>query len=216
MADPNVVNIKGLPRVEEIVNGNLLIVENEQGTNTLDFVNFVIGPNNTSFYNEITDLSNQLVSLSSEAASQITNLTNTTQVQLSGLETYFNSRYDNLSSSVLDEVDTIVTELSSDVSSKLNLLSGYFHASGVARFTINELESDLQSFTKPYAFDISPNDISLTAAVALTSNPYIFESDITNAGTGTSFTIKLTNIHSSSGNIVRWSVNKVYYIPELA
>ena len=53
MADPNVVNIKGLPRVEEIAEGNLLIVENEQGTNTLDFVNFVIGPNNTSFYNEI-------------------------------------------------------------------------------------------------------------------------------------------------------------------
>jgi len=42
MADPNVVNIKGLPRIEEIVNGNLLIVENEQGANTLDFVNFVI------------------------------------------------------------------------------------------------------------------------------------------------------------------------------
>ena len=57
MADPNVVNIKGLPRIEEIVNGNLLIVENEQGTNTLDFVNFVIGPNNTSFFNQITNFS---------------------------------------------------------------------------------------------------------------------------------------------------------------
>ena len=43
MADPNVVNIKTLPRVEEIVNGNLLIVENDQGTNTLDFSNFVVG-----------------------------------------------------------------------------------------------------------------------------------------------------------------------------
>lgn len=208
MADPNVVNIKGLPRVEEIVDGNLLIVENEQGTNTLDFVNFVIGPNNTSFYSEITDLSDKLVSLSAETASLITDLTNTTQVQLSGLETYFNSRYDNLSANVQTDLITLSTK----VDSKLSVVSGIFHASGLARFFGYDLESQVQTLTKPYPFEVSPNDINLTLAVPLTANPYILAADVANAGTGTSFIIRITGLYSTSGDLVRWSVTKPYYI----
>lgn len=208
MADPNVVNIKGLPRVEEIVDGNLLIVENEQGTNTLDFVNFVIGPNNTSFYTEITDLGDKLVSLSAEAASQITNLTDTTLVQLSGLETYFNSRYDSLSS----DVTTDLINLSTKVDLKLSVVSGIFHESGVARFLNYDLVSQVQSVTKPYPIDITANDISLTLAVPITSNPYLLDADVANAGTGTTFLIRLTDVKPISGFLVRWSITKPYYI----
>lgn len=208
MADPNVVNIKGLPRIEEIVDGNLLIVENEQGTNILDFTNFVIGPNNTSFYNEITDLSNQIVSLSAETASQITNLTNTTQTQLSGLEIYFNSRYDNLSSAVQTELYT----LSTDVNAKLSVVSGIFHASGVARFAGMMLVSEVQAITKPYSFEIKANDISLTLAVPMTSNAYLLDADVANAGTGTTFLVRITDLYTVSGNLVRWNVTKPYYI----
>jgi hypothetical protein len=49
----NTVNIKQLPLKEEIIPGNFLIVEDTEGSKILDFKNFVIGPNNTSFYNSL-------------------------------------------------------------------------------------------------------------------------------------------------------------------
>jgi len=75
MAAFNNVNIKDLNRIEEVTDGNLLIVENDNGTNVIDFKDFVIGPNNASFYTEITSLSNNVASLSSAVsnAQAITN-----------------------------------------------------------------------------------------------------------------------------------------------
>lgn len=63
----NTINVKDLPRLEEIIEGNFIIVENEFGSNILDFKDFVIGPDNASFYNSITLLSAYTVSLSSTA-----------------------------------------------------------------------------------------------------------------------------------------------------
>ena len=107
MADPNVVNIKSLPRVEEVVNGNLLLVENEQGTNTIDFENFVVGPNNVSFYSQITNLSSKIISLSSSATSlvetNVDSLSSSIDTQISGVYTnitYVSSTLTNTFSSV--------------------------------------------------------------------------------------------------------------------
>jgi len=57
----NEVNIKQLNQVEEIVDGDYLIVETENGTNIIDFKNFVVGPNNVSWYSSFVSLSNQVV-----------------------------------------------------------------------------------------------------------------------------------------------------------
>lgn len=75
MAAFNNVNIKDLNQIEEVADGNLLIVENDNGTNVIDFKDFVIGPNNASFYTEITSLSNNVAALSSAVsnAQAITN-----------------------------------------------------------------------------------------------------------------------------------------------
>ena len=53
-----------LNQVEEVVNGDYLIIETENGTNIIDFRNFVVGPNNVSFYTAFATLSTQVVSLS--------------------------------------------------------------------------------------------------------------------------------------------------------
>jgi hypothetical protein len=60
----NTTNVKDLPQLEEVINGNFLIVENQLGTNIIDFKNFVIGPDNASFYNTIVSLSGYAVSMS--------------------------------------------------------------------------------------------------------------------------------------------------------
>ena len=64
MALYNATNIKELPELEEIVDGNYIIVENEEGTYILDFQNFVVGPENVSFYNIVTSLCSKQISMS--------------------------------------------------------------------------------------------------------------------------------------------------------
>lgn len=67
MSTFNDVNIKELTQIEEITNGNFLIVENENGTNILDYKNFVIGPDNASFYTQIESISSNLAGVSAVA-----------------------------------------------------------------------------------------------------------------------------------------------------
>lgn len=66
----NSINVKDLPSLEQILAGNYLIVENINGTNKLDFADFVIGPSNTSFYtsiaNDIRSISAKEIVLSTE------------------------------------------------------------------------------------------------------------------------------------------------------
>jgi hypothetical protein len=53
----NSTNIKNLPQIDQIIDTDFLVVENYSGTNKLRFKDFVISPNNTSFYNSLkTDM----------------------------------------------------------------------------------------------------------------------------------------------------------------
>ena len=61
----NTTNIKALPPVEQILPGNFLVVEDTVGTKKLNFNDFVIGPNNTSFY---TPLDTRIKTLSTQVA----------------------------------------------------------------------------------------------------------------------------------------------------
>jgi hypothetical protein len=78
MAIYNTTNVKDLPQLEEVVNGNYLIIENQFGTNIIDFKDFVIGPDNASFYNTIISLCSYSVSMSATVNSQYQSLTATT------------------------------------------------------------------------------------------------------------------------------------------
>lgn len=84
----NSINVKDLPSLEQILAGNYLIVENVNGTNKLDFADFVIGPTNTSFYTSIANdirsisakeivLSSEIDSVSAELTKRISALNNT-------------------------------------------------------------------------------------------------------------------------------------------
>jgi hypothetical protein len=91
----NVKNIKDLPQLEQILPGNFLVVENFTGTNKLDFDDFVIGPRNTSFANQVfTDILAISSYCTSTVSSQISSLSSQT---LSSLNT-FNSLLTTLSS----------------------------------------------------------------------------------------------------------------------
>ena len=61
-----IYNIKELPETFSIGIGDLLLVETDEGTNIMDFNNFVIGLDNTTFGTTITQHSTDIASLSSE------------------------------------------------------------------------------------------------------------------------------------------------------
>jgi len=205
MADPNVVNIKTLPRIEEVVNGNLLIVENDQGTNTLDFANFVVGPNNVSFYSQIVSLSTQNVSLSAS----------TTQL--------VNTRFDSLSSSVsksLTAIDARITSLSTSVTQQL---TGIFYRSGNTTIATNQLAATTVNFTVPNNVYLTADDVTLMfgtsaagVAAAVGANAagsppilYLASSDFSQVGNSVAFTPKITTLALTTIT-VRWNVFKLY------
>jgi len=100
--DNVIYNVRELPEVFSVAAGDLLIVETENGTNILDFENFVIGIDNTTFGStlstnttDIASLSSNFNSLSSSVDTSVTALsssiitTNTKAlITLSGWDAY--------------------------------------------------------------------------------------------------------------------------------
>jgi len=64
-----IYNIKELPETFSVAAGDLLLIETEEGTNIMDFANFIIGLDNTTFGTTITQHSTDIVSLSSDFTS---------------------------------------------------------------------------------------------------------------------------------------------------
>lgn len=102
MNNYNITNIKDLPQLEQILDGNFLVVENTTGTNKLDFSDFVIGPSNTSFASSVFS---DIVAISSYSIS----VSSTTSAFLSAT----NSTINSLSSSVDSNNQTLNSLLSS-------------------------------------------------------------------------------------------------------
>ena len=182
MADPNVVNIKTLPRVEEIIDGNLLIVENEQGTNTLDFSNFVVGPNNVSFYSQIVSLSTQNVSLSAS----------TTQL--------VNSHFDALSSSVSNSLTALNSRITSLSTSVTQQLTGIFYRAGSTTIAAGQTQATVVTFATPNNVFLTADDVTLmfgnsASGGSGSSSPpvlYLAAADFTQGVNTVTFTPRIT------------------------
>ena len=61
-----IYNIKELPETFSIQTGDMLIVETDEGTNIMDYNNFVVGLDNTTFGTTITQHSTDIVTLSAD------------------------------------------------------------------------------------------------------------------------------------------------------
>ena len=63
--DNVIYNVRELPEIFSVADGDLLIIETENGTNILDFENFVIGINNTTFGSTLSTNTTDIAALSS-------------------------------------------------------------------------------------------------------------------------------------------------------
>ena len=62
--DKLIYNIKELPEAFSLTSGDLLIVEDTEGTKILDYDNFIIGLDNTTFGTTVTQNATDIVALS--------------------------------------------------------------------------------------------------------------------------------------------------------
>jgi hypothetical protein len=63
-----IYNVKELPETFAVTGGDLLLIETDDGTNIMDFANFIIGLDNTTFGTTITQHSTDIAALSSDVA----------------------------------------------------------------------------------------------------------------------------------------------------
>ena len=87
----NSVNVRDLNQVDQINEGDLLILETSSGTNTIDFQNFVVGPNNVSWYSSFLAVSSIFTSLSTQGtfASLITPTISSTNITTANISARF-------------------------------------------------------------------------------------------------------------------------------
>lgn len=68
------ISIKDLPQLQQINNGDYLIVESSDGTYILDYENFILGPENTSITTAVDQLATDIANVSAATDVQISSL----------------------------------------------------------------------------------------------------------------------------------------------
>lgn len=168
----NTKKVKELPQLEEIIDGNYLIVENEIGTNIIDFADFVVGPNNVSFYNVVVSLCSRSISMSASVDS--------------GLQ--------NLSSTFIGEVNNRVDSLTANYPGFFEVYPNTLVVNANALYGKSDFNSELG--------DISVNDINVspTNNAAARMSWTVFLSSVQNPGTPPNPTPYTYSIIISSGS----------------
>lgn len=173
MAASNNVNIKDLNQISEIVNGDFLIVENQYGTNIIDFVNFVVGPNNVSFYTSFQSVCTQTAALS-------TALFNTSNALSASSKSYTDTRIASISTAVDGKFSRVfykAGQLTIDAGESISTSDAVIVPTGV---TLN-----VQDFNLTFNTSVFPSVTGLVVNVYPTlggSSPnYTIQANLTNS-----------------------------------
>jgi hypothetical protein len=214
--ESNTVNINDLPVIEEIVNGNYLLVEDETGSKILDFKNFVIGPNNTSFYNAIVTNINAVSTYCTSLSATVRNNTDQTLKSVDNrfnqLTAAFETRFGNFDSRYpkLFEANGTIT-----------VGPGASGASVVFPAAINTINvEDINIVCTTYdvsgrnGFNMMPVAASLSYDIAEVNTNNTFQS-VTNTQTFYNYTLSISTLRPLDSNsppfTYRYSVLKPFF-----
>jgi|LakMenEpi03Aug12_release.lakeMendotaPanAssembly.Ray.scaffolds.fasta_scaffold553030_1 hypothetical protein len=139
------VNIKELPEISDINNGDFLIVETTNGTTILDYQNFLVTLDNTTFADQITTNTTNIVTLSTDLASLSSS--SATVSQFNTLNSAVTAQFNTLNSAVTALTSTTATDtyavfsLSGYNNNGLKLLRG----SNIYSLQVNQVSPSLSS-----------------------------------------------------------------------
>lgn len=74
MAEDTYINVKDLPEVTEIVNGDYILIETPEGTNIINFENFILPTANTVITTLATENTTAILSLSADTNAKLSEL----------------------------------------------------------------------------------------------------------------------------------------------
>ena len=145
-----IYNIKELPETFSVADGDLLLIETDEGTNIMDFANFIIGLDNTTFGTTITQHSTDINTLSSN----------------------FNSLSSQVDTDVAELSATVIGAIVGNTTKALVTLSGdnEFSAVTVASTNIASVEYVVASHVVRFNFN---NNFSNTNYIILPSAPVL-------------------------------------------
>jgi len=139
------VNIKELPEISDINNGDFLIVETTNGTTILDYQNFLVTLDNTTFADQITTNTTNIVTLSTDLASLSSS--SATVSQFNTLNSAVTAQFNILNSAVTALTSTTATDTYAVFS-----LSGYnnnglklLKSSNIYSIQLNQVSTSLSS-----------------------------------------------------------------------
>lgn len=103
MATEVFINIKDLPEVTEINNGDYILLETSTGTHIIDFQNFILPSNNIALTTNVVENSNSIITLSALTNTQ----TNSINALSSNLD-LIKSDVSNISSAYVGKVRIVI------------------------------------------------------------------------------------------------------------
>jgi hypothetical protein len=120
------INIKELPEINDVIAGDYLIVETSSGTSIINYENFLVTLDNTTFSDVITNNTTNIIALSTQVKTLSSN--SATISQLSSLNTSVQTLCNNTAtSSQFNTLNSIVANLTSTTTDTYAVfsLSGY-------------------------------------------------------------------------------------------
>ena len=162
------VNIAQLPQVQQINNGDLLVVSTPNGTYTIDFENFIIPGGNSTFYPVVCANSQNIASLSAYIDTSIQSLSSAVDAEYSQLyigKAAFNIANGNSQSQILvPALPSGVSISSGDINvSATNAIAALSAAyvSGVNIINGNALVT----LTSPFNYGMAPATFNVNVVV---------------------------------------------------
>lgn len=182
MATEVFINIKDLPEITEIGNGQYIPVETATGTHIIDFKNFIVPTANTVITTTVDQNTSAIISLSSGTSSQIISLsssidTNTTKIAslsdslnvLNSSVTVFNNVYVGkaqitISSGNKQSSGTLSPSLSTLAISDLIIVPTNSYASRFPAYATDVTDIGLVTIKAPFTrMELISGTVSLTA-----------------------------------------------------
>ena len=199
------LNIKELPEINDVIAGDFMIIETSAGTSIIDYQNFLITLDNTTFGDQVIKNTTDIATLSTDLNTSFDTLSvdlNTSFDTLStDLNTTVNTLSTNLSTSFNTKFNTLCSDLTSDIASLSTTIAN------THTFVVFSLTSYLCANSPVILKSSNVSSVTLnptTSAVTIFYNINFSDANycVTTGTTNTVFPVLVHNTSTTTNNAV--------------
>lgn len=211
MATEVFINIKDLPELTEISNGDYILLETSTGTHIIDFKNFFLPATNTVITTSVIDNTNSLIVLSSIVNTNINSI-NTLSSQAILNTATLSTEIIDLDNTLSTKITAISTQITS-LSTEIEKMSGTYV--GKVQITIPSGGSYETGIPLPLNETVTSSDILITPANAYAARFPAYVVSVTNGAVKIAAPFvryDLTSSNSVSATTINAEQNAIYNV----